>query len=292
MLCVKYTLTLAHSPDPDDAFMWWPLIDIDGSGPAIETGNFSFEIIMEDIETLNKKAECGEFDVTAISIAQYPKVSNLYDLTACGASLGDGYGPKVVTSSIITMDDLIASNPLFAVPGERTSALATLRIIAGERVLKWEAVSFTEIMEQVSSGKYGAGVVIHEGQLTFEEHGLYEVCDLGAWWHERTGLPLPLGGNAIKRDVDERFGDGATKQITDLLLNSIRHAMDNREQSLLWAAKWGRGIDLAHTDEFVEMYVNRWTLDFEECGREAVKTFLREAEKVQAVSSVEEVTFV
>jgi len=289
---VKHQLTLAHSPDPDDAFMWWPLVDIDGSGPALDTGDFSFEIVMEDIETLNEKAECGEFDITAISIAQYPTVSKLYDLTACGASLGDGYGPKVVSSSVVNMDDLIASTPLFAVPGERTSALATLRVLAGERPLKWESVPFTEIMDQVSSGNFDAGVVIHEGQLTYEEHSLYEVCDLGAWWLKKTGLPLPLGGNAIKRDVDRRFGEGATKQITVLLLDSIRHAMDNREQSLLWAARWGRGIDLAHTDEFVEMYVNRWTLDFEERGREAVKTFLSEAAKVQAVSSVEEVTFV
>ncbi|MBL6997958.1 MAG: ABC transporter substrate-binding protein [Phycisphaerales bacterium] len=289
---MKHTVTLAHSPDPDDAFMWWPLADIDGSGPALNTGDFSFELVMEDIETLNQKAERGEYDITAISIAQYPTVSDIYDLTACGASLGDGYGPKVVASHKITMDDLIASNPVFAVPGERTSALATLRILAANRPLQWESVHFTEIMNQVSSGAYGAGVVIHEGQLTFEEHGLHEVCDLGAWWLAKTGLPLPLGGNVIKRDTDSRFGNGATNQITTLLHKSIVHAMENREKSLQWAAKWGRGLDLSCTDEFVEMYVNQWTLDFEERGREAVETFLEQAASVNAVSSVEVVTFV
>lgn len=289
---MNHTITLAHSPDPDDAFMWWPLADIDGTGPAIDVGDFSFELVMKDIETLNELAERSEYDITAISIAQYPAVAKQYDLTACGASLGDGYGPKVVATRDCTMDELIATNPVFAVPGERTSALAALRILAGDRPIRWNAVPFTEIMEQVSSGNFASGVVIHEGQLTYEEHNLFEVCDLGAWWHDRTGLPLPLGGNSIKRDIDTRFGVGATKRITELLLQSIEYAMANREKSLRWAAKWGRGIDLACTDEFVEMYVNKWTLDFGDRGREAVQTFLREAANVNAVLSVESVTFV
>mgnify|MGYP001254422430 CR=1 FL=1 len=289
---MKHAITLAHSPDPDDAFMWWPLADIDGSGPTLDVGDFSFELVMKDIETLNELAECGEYDITAISIAQYPAVANQYDLTACGASLGDGYGPKVVAGKDCTMDELFAMNPVFAVPGERTSALATLRILSGERPLRWNAVPFTEIMDQVSSGNYEGGVVIHEGQLTYEDHSLYEVCDLGAWWQDKTGLPLPLGGNSIKRDIDIRFGEGATKQITELLLQSIEYAMSNREKSLQWAAKWGRGIDLACTDEFVEMYVNKWTLDFGERGKEAVHTFLSEAANVNAAKSLESVTFV
>ena len=289
---MKHTLTLAHSPDPDDAFMWWPLADIDGSGPAIDVGDFSFELVMEDIETLNEKSEHGAYDITAISIAQYPAVADIYDLTACGASLGDGYGPKVVASCEMTMDELIASTPVFAIPGERTTALAALRILAGNRKIQWEAVPFTEIMEQVSSGAYGGGVVIHEGQLTYEEYGLHEVCDLGKWWKNRTGLLLPLGGNAIKSDLDIQIGEGITKQVTSLLLQSIEYAMAHREKSLLWAAKWGRGIDLKCTDEFVDMYVNRWTLDFGECGKEAVQTFLTEAAKVGAVSTLKTVTFV
>jgi len=289
---VKHLITLAHSPDPDDAFMWWPLADIDGSGQSIDTGEFSFELVMEDIETLNEKSQVGTYDITAISIAQYPAVADIYNLTACGASLGDGYGPKVVAKTEITMDELLSSLSTFAVPGGRTSALAVLRILAGNRTLHWNAVPFTEIMDRVSSGEYGAGVVIHEGQLTFEEHGLYEVCDLGAWWKERTNLPLPLGGNSIKRDLDERFGDGATAKVTKLLLQSIEYAMEHRDKSLQWAAKWGRGINMACTDEFVEMYVNKWTLDFGELGREAVHSFLSQAAEVHAVPEVKSITFV
>ena len=289
---MKHTVTLAHSPDPDDAFMWWPLADIDGSGPSIDVGDFNFELVMKDIETLNEEAELEEYDITAISIAHYPKVASRYSLTACGASLGDGYGPKVVAKHNTTMDELIESKTVFAVPGLRTSALAALRILAGERAISWEPVAFTEIMSAVSEGKYNAGVVIHEGQLTYDELGLYEVCDFGAWWAKRTGLPLPLGGNAIKRDIDSRIGAGATQKITTLLLQSIEYAMANREKSLAWATQWGRGIDMKCTDEFVEMYVNRWTLDFGDTGKRAVHQFLKEAAKVGAVPEIETIEFV
>ena len=289
---MKHSLTLAHSPDPDDAFMWWPLADIDGTGPALDTGNFSFELVMKDIETLNAESCSGLYDITAISIAHYPEVSHVYDLTGCGASLGDGYGPKVVSSSPQTIGDLLRNKTRFAVPGERTSALACLRILAGDAQISWESIDFTEIMNEVASGNFDAGVIIHEGQITYKENGLYEVCDLGAWWKERTGLPLPLGGNTIKRDIDTRFGAGSTDAITKLLLDSIQYSMEHREKSIQWASKWGRGIGLDATDEFVEMYVNKWTLDFQEQGREAVQKFLAEAASVGAVQSIETVTFV
>ncbi|HIA71368.1 MAG TPA: ABC transporter substrate-binding protein [Phycisphaerales bacterium] len=289
---MKHAITLAHSPDPDDAFMWWPLADIDGSGPSIDVGDFEFELVMKDIETLNTEAEEGMYDITAISIAHYPTIAHLYDLTACGASLGDGYGPKIVSKKATTLEDLLASNPKFAVPGLRTSALATLRILAGEHTITWEPVEFTEIMDVVSAGLFDAGVVIHEGQLTYEEHGLFEVCDLGAWWKETTSMPLPLGGNAIKKDIDSRFDADATSKITGLLLQSIEYAMANREQSLAWATQWGRGIDMACTDEFVEMYVNRWTLDFGENGRKAVQQFLSDAASVGAVPEIATIEFV
>ena len=289
---MKKSLTLAHSPDPDDAFMWWPLADFDGNGPAIDVGDFSFELVMEDIETLNERAESDTYDITAISIAHYPTVATKYDLTACGASLGDGYGPKVVSKTEITMDELISSGAVFAVPGERTSALASLRILAGSRSIKWQSVDFEIIMEVVSAGEFGAGVVIHEGQLTYDTYGLHEICDLGKWWHDRTGLPLPLGGNAIKKDIDDRYGNGTTAQVTKLLLHSIQYAMQHREQSLEWAKKWGRGIDLACTDAFVEMYVNRWTLDFGSTGKEAVHLFLGEAASVGAVCEIDSAVFV
>jgi 1,4-dihydroxy-6-naphthoate synthase len=289
---LKQPITLAHSPDPDDAFMWWPLADIDGSGPSIDVGEFEFELVMKDIETLNLEAEQGSYDITAISIAHYPTVAHVYDLTACGASLGDGYGPKVVAKKSITMDDLLASNPKIAVPGLRTSALATLRILAGKRSITWEPVPFTEIMDVVSAGDFDAGVVIHEGQLTYEEHGLFEVCDLGAWWKDTTSMPLPLGGNAIKKDIDSRLEEGSIHKITSLLLESIEYAMAHREKSLSWANQWGRGIDMACTDEFVEMYVNKWTLDFGDTGKKAVQRFLNDAAQVGAVAEISKVEFV
>ena len=289
---MKHAITLAHSPDPDDAFMWWPLADIDGSGPSIDVGEFEFELVMKDIETLNLEAEQGSYDITAISIAHYPTVAHVYDLTACGASLGDGYGPKVVAKKSITMDDLLASNPKIAVPGLRTSALATLRILAGKRSITWEPVPFTEIMDVVSAGDFDAGVVIHEGQLTYEEHGLFEVCDLGAWWKDTTSMPLPLGGNAIKKDIDSRLEEGSIHKITSLLLESIEYAMAHREKSLSWANQWGRGIDMACTDEFVEMYVNKWTLDFGDTGKKAVQRFLNDAAQVGAVAEISKVEFV
>jgi 1,4-dihydroxy-6-naphthoate synthase len=272
--------------------MWWPLADIDGTGSSLDTGDFQFKLVMEDIETLNEKSEVGTYDITAISIANYPTVSRIYDLTACGASLGDGYGPKVVASKQITIDELIDMSPIFAVPGERTSALATLRILAGKNKIDWETVPFDEIMNAITSGKYSTGVVIHEGQLTYESSGLFEVCDLGKWWKNKTGLPLPLGGNAIKRDLDERFFNGATENITKLLLQSIEYSMKHREKSLAWAIKWGRGIDMECTDEFVEMYVNNWTLDFGNQGKEAVCRFLSEAASVGAVPEIDSVAFV
>jgi 1,4-dihydroxy-6-naphthoate synthase len=285
-------ITLAHSPDPDDAFMWWPLADIDGSGPSIDVGDWEFELIMKDIETLNVEAENRAYDITAMSIAQYPQVADLYDLTACGASLGDGYGPKLITRTETTLDSLFANRPTIAVPGDRTTALATLRILAGDQDIVWESVEFTEIMNRLLEGQFDAGVVIHEGQLSFKEHGLYEICDFGKWWKDRTGLLLPLGGNAIRSDFDTTYGIGSTGEVTALLKKSIEFAIDHREKSLAWASKWGRGIPLESTDTFVEMYVNKWTLDFGVQGKESVMRFLAEAANVGAVSRVREIAFV
>ena len=285
-------ITLAHSPDPDDAFMWWPLADIDGTGPSIDVGQWEFELVMKDIESLNVEAEDARYDITAISIAQYPRVAKQYDLTACGASLGDGYGPKLVSKEKVSIDVLFKNTPKIAVPGDRTTALATLRILAGDSEMAWESVDFTKIMDCVVEDQFDAGVVIHEGQLSFEEYGLHEICDFGQWWQERTGLLLPLGGNAIRSDFDHRYGKGATREITKLLKESILFAMANREKSLAWATKWGRGIDMQSTDTFVEMYVNNWTLDFGDEGRKAVKQFLSEATSVGAVPKIDEILFV
>jgi 1,4-dihydroxy-6-naphthoate synthase len=285
-------ITLAHSPDPDDAFTWWPLADIDGSGPSMDVGDWEFELVMNDIESLNVQAEDAMYDITAISIAQYPRVAKQYDLTACGASLGDGYGPKLIAKEKCSINTLFLDNPTIAVPGDRTTALAMLRILAGDREMEWKSVDFTKIMNCVLEGQFDAGVVIHEGQLSFEKYGLHEICDFGQWWRERTGLLLPLGGNAIRTDFDERYGAGSTGEVTKLLKESILFAMANREKSLAWAAKWGRGIDMESTDIFVEMYVNNWTLDFGDDGRKAVRHFLNEATAVGAVPEVDEILFV
>jgi 1,4-dihydroxy-6-naphthoate synthase len=285
-------ITLAHSPDPDDAFMWWPLADVDGSGPSIEVGEWEFELVMRDIESLNVDSEQGLYDITAISIAQYPRVADQYDLTACGASLGDGYGPKLIARESCSVESLFETNPLIAVPGDRTTALATLKILAGKRQMQWTSVDFAKIMDAVNEKQFDAGVVIHEGQLSFADHGLHEICDFGKWWKKRTGFLLPLGGNAIRRDFDERYGAGSKQKLVNLLKRSIEHSMANREQSLKWASKWGRGIDMQSIDRFVDMYVNNWTLDFGNSGKEALKKFLSEAASVGAIPEVNEIEFV
>lgn len=272
----RLTITLAHSPDPDDAFMWWPLVGLDGAGPAIDTGRFDFQLETDDIESLNASAEDSVYDVTAISIAQYPQVRSEYILTACGASVGDGYGPKLVTLPGVELERIRVERPLIAVPGERTTALATSRLLLGES-MRWEAIPFDQIDAAVLDGRFQAGVVIHEGQLTCERSGLEIVVDLGAWWQETRGTILPLGGNVAKRDLEQRGGDGTLASLSCVLRASLDHALSNREASLEWALKFGRGIDKADADRFVEMYVNRWTLEFGEDGEAAVQSFLDEA---------------
>ena len=272
----RLSLTLAHSPDPDDAFMWWPLVGMDGEGPAIDTGRFDFELAMDDIETLNQAAELGRYDITAISIAQYPRVRQQYALTSCGASVGDGYGPKLVARSGMTLDAVQRTNPVIAVPGERTTALTVTRLMLGMDA-RWEAIPFDQIDAKVIDGTYDAGVVIHEGQLTCERSGLEVLADLGAWWGKTRGMLLPLGGNVVKRALEERGGAGTLGELTAVLQGSLEHAMANREASLQWALQFGRGINLADADRFVEMYVNRWTLDFGEDGEAAVRALLRES---------------
>lgn len=272
----RLTITLAHSPDPDDAFMWWPLVGLDGAGPAIDTGRFDFQLETDDIESLNASAEDSVYDVTAISIAQYPQVRSEYILTACGASVGDGYGPKLVTLPGVELERIRVERPLIAVPGERTTALATSRLLLGES-MRWEAIPFDQIDAAVLDGRFQAGVVIHEGQLTCERSGLEIVVDLGAWWQETRGTILPLGGNVAKRDLEQRGGDGTLASLSGVLRASLDHALSNRAASLEWALKFGRGIDKADADRFVEMYVNRWTLEFGEDGEAAVQSFLDEA---------------
>lgn len=271
------TLRLAHSPDPDDAFMWWPLFELDGQPPAIDTGRLRFESVPADIEQLNRRAEAGEFEITALSCAQYARVADRYALTACGASIGDGYGPKVVARQPRSVDELRGSNPTVAIPGTRTTACAAFRVLMGDAPFEAHEMEFSAIIDAVAEGRFDAGLIIHEGQLTYSRSGLHEVADLGRWWRQRFDLPLPLGVNAVRLDLDELHGPGTLDAVTDLLEQSVRHAMDHRKQSLAYAAGFGRGLDAEQADAFCAMYVNRWTLDFGPDGRKAVHTFLREA---------------
>lgn len=266
-------LRLAHSPDPDDAFMWWPLVGIDGSGPEIDTGRWRFELIAEDIETLNEQSEEGRYEITAISCAHYPTVRDRYALTACGASLGDGYGPRIVTRQPMDLETFCQDPPMMAVPGARTSAVATCRMLLDGRPFPYTVVPFDQIIEQVVDERFEAGLVIHEGQLTYAQSGLHLVVDLGAWWKARTGLPLPLGGNAIRRDVEELGGPGSMEEVAAILRTSVAWAMANKERAIEWALRWGRGIDRAMATTFVDMYVNKWTLDVGHQGLEALRTY-------------------
>ena len=285
------TLTLGHSPDPDDAFMWWPLLEIDGRPPCVGSGRFRFEAVAEDIETLNRRAEAGDLDITAISCAQYARVGGRYAITSCGASMGDGYGPKIVARRPMAVETLADPSMTLAVPGERTSAMAAARLRLAPRAFRHEVVPFDEIIDRVADGAFDAGLVIHEGQLTFEDAGLVLVEDLGAWWTRRTGLPLPLGLNVVRRDLDEIHGPGALAEIARLQRDSVLYALEHRDEALRHARVHARGLDDATAGVFVDLYVNTWTLDFGPRGREGVAVFLRAAAAAGALPAVERIVF-
>ena len=292
----KQTIRLGHSPDPDDAFMWWPLFELDGAPPSLPSDRFRFTPVVEDIQKLNEHA-CeasleDALEVTAFSCACYPRVVDRYQITACGASLGEGYGPRLVAREPMTLDDLRDSGKVIAVPGAQTTALMSTTLMLGAGRFDWEAVPFDQIAQAVLDGRYDAGVVIHEGQLTFEEDGLALVRDLGAWWADETGLPLPLGANAIRTDLDERFGPGASVEIVSLLERSVRHAMDHRDEAIAHALKWARGLEADRAGQFVDLYVNRWTLDYGETGRRAVLELLARAADSGLVPAIDVPEFI
>jgi 1,4-dihydroxy-6-naphthoate synthase len=253
-------LKLAHSPDSDDAFMFYAL-----ATRKIRGRGLTFTHVLEDIQTLNQKALHGTYDITAISFAAYPSVAQHYVLLPCGASFGDRYGPIVVARS--PLHDGLRGKRI-AVPGAATSAYLVVRLYEPDIVPLF--VPFDQIFECVTSAKADAGVVIHEGQLTHAGYGLTKILDLGEWWHEQTKLPLPLGGNAIRRSL----GQQVHKQAARLMKESIQYAFDHREEALAYAMQFARGLDTATTDQFVSMYVNEWSLDFGRRGRDAVQTLL------------------
>lgn len=257
-------IRLGHSPDPDDAFMFYAL-----AKDRIPTGDFEFEHLLRDIETLNRWAMEGRLEVTAISVHAYATVADKYRLLPHGASMGEQYGPMVVAREQVDPSDLPGMK--VAVPGTLTSAFLELQLAAG-RIDNPLVVPFDEILDVVERGDADAGLVIHEGQLTYESQGLVNVLDLGTWWHELTdGLPLPLGANVVRRDL----GDEAMIELSHILRESIRFGLEHRADALAYAAEYGRGLDDDLNDRFVGMYVNERTLDYGEDGRRAVAELLR-----------------
>ena len=256
------TIRVAHSPDSDDAFMFYAL-----AAGKIDTGGLEFVHELQDIETLNRQALAGELEVTAVSIHAYAHLSDRYVLLPHGASMGEGYGPRIVAREPLRPEQLAGRT--VAVPGTLTSAFLALRLFQPEA--RWEVVPFDRIIEHVLAGGADAGLIIHEGQLTYAREGLHPVADLGEWWARETGgLPLPLGGNVIRRDLGpERIG-----RVSRLLRASIAWGLDHQEEAIPYAQRFGRGLDAAETAEFVGMYVNPRTLDYGEDGRRAVRLFL------------------
>lgn len=249
----------------------------------LPTGPISFSHILQDIQTLNEEAMKGTYDVTAISFHAYAYVADKYILLPHGASIGDKYGPVVVSSEVRDKDEI--SNLKIAVPGTLTSAFLSLRIYNPD--FQYEVVPFDKIIETVQSGRCDAGLLIHEGQLFYETVGLHKVLDLGEWWYERTGLPLPMGGNVIKRDL----GTDVIREVSKLLEESIRFSLDNREDALQYAMQFAREMDSELADRFVAMWVNDLTLDYTERGREAVKRLLDEGYERKLIPHKVEVEF-
>jgi 1,4-dihydroxy-6-naphthoate synthase len=265
------TLTLGHSPDPDDAFMHYAL-----AAERIPLKGYRFEHILQDIQTLNERATRGELDITAISIHAYAYVADRYALLPNGASMGDGYGPMLVAKEPFDRTEIAGKR--IAVPGLMTSAFLALQLWLGRKAEEFDhvVVPFDEVFATVKSGRADVGLIIHEGQLTWQNEGLVICQDLGVWWgEENEGLPLPLGGNVISK----RFPPEERKIISDILHASIRYALDHRDEAVTHALQYARDMGRELADEFVGMYVNDWTLDYGDRGRESIRRFLGQAEE-------------
>lgn len=324
---LKTTIHVGHSPDPDDAFMFHAL-----ANGKIDTGRYEFTHELQDIETLNRRALNAELELTAVSLHGYAYLTDIYALCACGASMGDNYGPMIVSREPYGIGDL--QGKTIAVPGTLTTAFLALNLCLKGRpndfgfsnldfgfendehnqskihspsklataqaepksrircgnagTFRFVVHPFDEILNVVARGDVDAGLIIHEGQLTYGDQGLQLVVDLGQWWMQETGLPLPLGGNAIRKDLGRR----AMEEVTALLQQSIRYALDHRAEALDYALRFGRDLDRGQADAFVGMYVNDWTLDFGERGREAVATLLRKGHEAGIIPQPVELEFV
>jgi len=265
------TLSVGHSPDPDDAFMFYAL-----AHNKIPTGNLAFAHQLQDIETLNRRCLKQELDISAISLHAFAYLSDKYALLSSGCSMGDRYGPMVVAKKAYTIDELKSLR--IAVPGTLTTAFLSLSLLLGSK-FQYEIVPFDEILNAVEQGKVDAGLIIHEGQLTFQNQGLKLVVDLGVWWYEKTGLPLPLGGNVVRKDL----GADIISEASRLIRESIHYGLDHRKEALAYALQYGRDLDTGLADKFVGMYVNDWTVDYGEKGRKAVQLLLTEGHKAGVI---------
>ena len=275
----KRVITVAHSPDSDDAFMFYGL-----ATNKLETNNLKFEHTLKDIQTLNEDAKNGVYDVTAVSFHAYAYISDKYALLPHGASIGDKYGPILVSKEKRAIEEI--PNMKIAIPGELTSAFLALRIYNQD--FEYVVVPFDEIIETVQNGKADAGLLIHEGQLFYKQIGLAKVLDLGEWWFEKTGLPLPMGGNVIRREL----GADLMKEVSKYLHQSIVYSMENREDALAYAMQFARDMPPELADRFVAMWVNDLTLDYGQRGRDAVKLLLKEGFEKGIIPHKVEVDFV
>lgn len=297
----RQLIRVGHSPDPDDAFMFHAL-----ANDKIDTGRYQFTHQLEDIETLNRRAFHGELELTAVSLHGYAFVTDKYALCACGASMGDGYGPMVVAREAGPVQSLAGKT--IAVPGTLTTAFLSMQLWLGKAGMKAEPLSasdtstlnaqpstvyfivrpFDEILNVVERGEADFGLIIHEGQLTYQNQGLKLIEDMGVWWMRETGLPLPLGGNAIRKDL----GKQGMEDVTRLLKESIVYGLEHRQEALTYAMQFGRDLDRAKSDKFVGMYVNDWTIDFGPRGREAVALLLRKGHEAGIIPNPVELEFI
>jgi len=258
-------ISVAHSPDSDDAFMFYAL-----ATGRIDTGDLRFRLLLKDIDSLNRAAESATYDVTAISFAAYPHLAASYQLLSCGASLGNGYGPIIVARRQMSRQEL--AHATIAIPGRTTSAYLALKLYLDAEP-QVEEVRFDRIMQEVASGSFDAGVIIHEGQMTYREFSLVRIADLGQWWSQETALPLPLGANAIRRSLPEEVKARTARYLRE----SIALALHNQAAALDYALQFARDLTRERADEFVKMYVNDYTLDLGADGIRAVESFLRAA---------------
>lgn len=273
---------VAHSPDSDDAFMFYAI-----NHKKIDTKGYEFIDVLSDIETLNKEALKGTYEVSAISIHAFPYVADKYALLSSGASMGDNYGPMVVAKEKFDINQL--KNKKIAVPGTLTSAFLALQLFLESKDFNYEVIPFDQIIPAVKEGKVDAGLIIHEGQLTYKDEGLECIVDLGKWWYEKTeGLPLPLGGNVIRKDLGEKV----MKEISDILKESIKYSLEHREEAVDYALKFARDMTKEKADKFIGMYVNDLTVDYGQRGKKAIELFLNEAKNLNLIPDIPEIKFV